>query len=378
MKVTRPDYFKKFRCIGSACTDNCCIGWEIDIDPSSMNFYRSVPGEFGSRLSKCISADDPSHFILERERCPFLNAQNLCDIILTLGEEHLCAICAEHPRFYEWLGDQKEAGLGLCCEAAAKLILEQKSPVTFQTFTTQEPTEPCGADPQVISSLLKIRSYFLQILQDRSLPIPSRIARVLYDSEKLQTALESEDFSYLDHFVSNSAKRQPQILPLHPIRSQQWELLDPILSFYEALEPFSPVWINRLQQVHTNLRAVLEACPRFFAVYSDSLYQYENLCVYFLFRYFMKAAFDYDILSKVKMIAVSFLILGVLDTQTWLTNENFSFQHQIEIVKAYSKEIEYSEENLQTLFEAFWENEFFSQTALLSLLSCFLPFSENS
>ena len=30
--IRRPAYYKAFRCIGSDCTENCCIGWEIDVD----------------------------------------------------------------------------------------------------------------------------------------------------------------------------------------------------------------------------------------------------------------------------------------------------------------------------------------------------------
>ena len=31
-----PTYFNEFACIGGACEDNCCIGWEIGIDPAVM------------------------------------------------------------------------------------------------------------------------------------------------------------------------------------------------------------------------------------------------------------------------------------------------------------------------------------------------------
>ena len=34
--LRRPSYYRQFRCIGSDCTDNCCIGWEIDIDPETL------------------------------------------------------------------------------------------------------------------------------------------------------------------------------------------------------------------------------------------------------------------------------------------------------------------------------------------------------
>ena len=38
----------------------------------------------------------------------------------------LCDICREHPRFYEWYGEYKDAGVGLCCEEAVRLLLESE------------------------------------------------------------------------------------------------------------------------------------------------------------------------------------------------------------------------------------------------------------
>ncbi len=54
MRVVRPSYWKEFRCIAAECGDNCCIGWEIDIDSESGRFYRSVEGRFGERLNREI------------------------------------------------------------------------------------------------------------------------------------------------------------------------------------------------------------------------------------------------------------------------------------------------------------------------------------
>ena len=130
--IRKPDYFDRFRCIAGACSDSCCIGWEIDVDEERRVCYRNVDGELGERLKNCIDWEE-GHFILQgkEERCPFLNKENLCDLIIGLGEESLCDICREHPRYYEWYDDLTEAGVGLCCEAAAKLILESEAAATF-------------------------------------------------------------------------------------------------------------------------------------------------------------------------------------------------------------------------------------------------------
>lgn len=53
--IRRPSYYKNFRCIGSACTDNCCIGWEIEIDADTLAYYQTVSGSFGEKLRASIS-----------------------------------------------------------------------------------------------------------------------------------------------------------------------------------------------------------------------------------------------------------------------------------------------------------------------------------
>lgn len=101
MKGKIPDYYEQFSCIGSRCRDNCCIGWEIDIDQEALNFYRRTKGDMAERLAEGISMEPVPHFRTdERGRCVFLNQENLCDLYLNLGEETLCEICTNHPRFF--------------------------------------------------------------------------------------------------------------------------------------------------------------------------------------------------------------------------------------------------------------------------------------
>ncbi len=89
-----PSYYQKFACIAGRCRHSCCIGWEIDVDEDTYDAYQSVTGEIGERLRASLSDEDTFHFILgEGERCPFLNRDNLCDLILSLGEDSLCEIC---------------------------------------------------------------------------------------------------------------------------------------------------------------------------------------------------------------------------------------------------------------------------------------------
>ena len=103
------------------------------MDAHSCERYEQLPGELGERLRAAILYTDEgaSFRLTEDERCPFLRADGLCELICRLGEESLCEICRLHPRFYEELGDWRLCGLGLSCEAACALLLDGSGPLRF-------------------------------------------------------------------------------------------------------------------------------------------------------------------------------------------------------------------------------------------------------
>ena len=126
-----PDYYPEFHCIAEKCPHTCCAGWEIDIDPESLKKYQTMPGAVGDRLRRGMDREGETAFfhLDEKGRCPMLNEQNLCTLILNCGEEALCQICRDHPRFRNFLTGRVEMGLGLVCPEACRLILSRPSPM---------------------------------------------------------------------------------------------------------------------------------------------------------------------------------------------------------------------------------------------------------
>ena len=124
MKIYAPKYYSKFKCIANKCKHSCCIGWEIDIDPLTMNKYASMSNSYSKNINESIVHTYQPHFSLnEFNKCPHLKENGLCNIIINCGEEYICDICREHPRFYNFTNQGKEVGVGMSCEAACSLIL---------------------------------------------------------------------------------------------------------------------------------------------------------------------------------------------------------------------------------------------------------------
>ena len=353
MKHYRPAYYKDFRCIASECSDNCCIGWEIDIDENSAAFYRSVGGDFGCRLKQNIFRDENgSQFILKGERCPFLNEKNLCDIYIHLGESALCEICTQHPRYHEWYGDWKESGVGLCCEAAGRLIFSQNE-TAFELIDIDEEAGE-AVDESLFSALFIARETAMKLIQRQELSFGERLALLQDFADELQEALDFEDIEG----IRSIAKEYAMFNSIDKLPIGEENALNNLLDFLSGLEPIDPEWPALLQHIKENLQEVLSAHRKLQTVYPNYQKEMEQLAIYFIFRYFCKALFDGDVRSRTMLCSIACAIVSLLDGETFLRKGSFSLEDRIFTAKQFSKEIEYCTENLEALADHCWQEDF--------------------
>ncbi len=347
-----PEYCQKFHCIAQRCKDNCCIGWEIAIDADTAAKYDHVEGNFGERLRNGISRMAPREFLLtEQERCPFLDQQNLCEIILNLGEDALCQICRDHPRYFEWFDGVQEGGIGMGCEEAARIILSCSAP--FAVTETEIPWESADDyDPALYDCLLQARDAMIHYLENADRSFPEKIADLLCFAEQLQEHTDQGERTVLP------------ILPASlPEKSADPE---PVLAFLQKLEHISPDWEPLLAACCKRLQNV--SGISLLTQHPETERYLQNIAVYFLWRYFLKGVFDEEFLSRVKLMAVSVSVIACLFWDALQSGSALTLAECAELAKAYSKEIEYSEENLNVMLDAAYFHEAFTTKALSSLL----------
>lgn len=351
MKTLKPDFYDTFVCTASRCQDTCCAGWEIEVDEDTCRKYRQVEGNFGRLLCSRISEEeDGAYFTLAPgRRCPFLNESNLCEIYIHLGEEMLCDICREHPRFYQWFGDYTEAGLGLCCEEVCRLVFEREEPLEFILSGEKEEEDP-DADP-LLAPLLEARRRAFSILQCREYSMDQRMAALLRFAEALDLPLRQEEAG--------------EILKTAGIPAGEWlcragreeeiswtgspEEIRKLLELYQGLESLDGTFGGRMRSLAEQLPELLKKREEFLEAFREREYQYEHLTVYFLYRYFMEALFDGCVLPPARFAAASLLVIQLLDTELWMQRGDFSAADRIFTVKLYSKEIEYCPENMEAI-----------------------------
>ena len=291
-----PEYYKTFKCIGGECRHSCCIGWEIDIDKDTLKKYDCAEGELGKRLTENISRDGTAHFILgENERCPFLNSGGLCDLILECGEDMLCQICTEHPRFHNYLPGRTESGLGLCCEEASRFIIDTPDPLMLICEGT-----PDGCDERSMSVLL-LRDELLYLANDASVPYEERVQNIL--------------------------TRCGKSLPERSLK--EWA------EYYLSLERMDDEWTLLLEKLRDSDAPELSYDHR-----------HVNLLTYFLYRHMPCAYEDDDIQGRAGFAVLSTYIIAALcavcgDAEIY------------NVSRLYSAEIEYSDINLDEIFNLF-------------------------
>lgn len=344
MKLTKPYFYDDFVCIASKCTDNCCIGWEIDIDPVSLQRFRGASGEFGKRLCSAIheGADGVHTFAFgEGERCALLREDGLCELILNMGEDSLCDICALHPRFFGWFNGLKEAGLGLCCEEVCRLIFSDKAPLRFISEEISEEWEETCSE-ELLTLLLEARSQLFVLLQDRGMPLCDRAFSAAVYACHVQEALDNGS----------------QLPEAHQLSSEKYnvsECIDALLNVYGEMESINSQWDELLSRLISRKSEIAKALPRFREAQSAELWRYEHIAVYFCYRYFLDGVFEGEIISRFGLALAAVLSVEMIDCLTWLEKGSLSEWDRIENLKLYSKQVEYSEENLELMYNAVWD-----------------------
>ena len=304
MKIYTPSYYKDFKCIGGKCKHNCCIGWEIDIDPNTMQKYENTEGVFKKRFLESIDKNgDAPHFILDsEERCPFLNKNNLCDIITEYGEGYLCEICNAHPRFRNFFSNREELGIGLCCEEAARIILTQNRGFSLvRAKSTEKSSRPSKDEKRIIS----LKRRLLRKISKRD------------STDEIMSYLTKHGVKDIRH--SDASKYIDLLLSLE-IMDKKWERL-------------------------------LSSVDKSKLVFSSGEHEkeFKNLLLYFIYRHITYGEYDKSVDTVVDFCVFSALFAIFLCSYFAKCQDDI-----IEICRLYSAEIEYSTENTEAIMDALW------------------------
>ena len=285
MKLYAPKYYEKFECLADKCKHSCCVGWEIDIDQSTLEKYNSLSLPYAKVIKNSIKFDDYPHFKLKNNNCPHLNENGLCNIIINCGEEYICDICRHHPRFYNFVNQGKELGIGMSCEAACDLILNSDD------YDQIIEVDIVDGDVQKYDyDSTKDRNEVFKLLKDNSLNIVQKI-----DILNNKFELNLLDFEFAD-----------------------------LISKLEYLHSENKILFSKADKLFWNISI------------SDEL---TRILAYYMYRYCSEA---YDFTDFCISLSFAIICTGLISTLANKSNIN-------NIARIVSEEIEYSEENMELI-----------------------------
>ena len=292
-----PNYYNKFECIKDKCNHNCCIGWEICIDDHTMALYEALNTPMGEKIRANIEGDVP-HFVLkDGDRCPFLNSNGLCEIITEYGEDAICDICYLHPRFKNFYSSFTETGLGLSCEEVARIVLFEE-----EKFSLEMPKN------------VELTSFEKKFFGER---------------EEIFSVLLNRDESIFERF-SKLAKRYGFKF--------EFSLCD-LREKFLSLERLDDKWTDELERLDNfSFNAEIFKNKDFYILF-------EQLSVYCIFRHLTGAIEDNRYKERVRFaLLVCYLLGAILESY-----EDIERDKIVDVVRMFSAEIEYCEENTEAL-----------------------------
>lgn len=328
MKITKPDYFDRFRCLAGGCPDSCCKEWEVQVDADSASRYRKLPGPLGNELRRVLRDEDgETYMAIIDGRCPMWRRDGLCRIQAELGEAALCKTCREFPRLTHDYGDFAELGLELSCPEAARLILNEPAVSVTKEIPNIGKSE---YDRDAMAVLKSTRATALELLKDSSRPIGQILALLLLYGCQAQGELDGAESAPYDTDAALETARE---------LAQRGDIAE-IISFFQSLEILTDEWETRL----------CSPAP------GDWDHRTPALLRYFINRYWLQAVSDYDLYSRIKFMVIACLLLRELGGDFETTAQLFS------------KEIENDADNMDTLLDAAYSHTAFTDAKLLGML----------
>ena len=247
------------------------------------------------------------------------------------------------------------------------------------SFTEDEDYFDEGIDAEVLSEFLECRNIVFNIIERNDLDLGTKAALALEFVKEVQNKIDLGDMDEIpelmeeyrdENFINTLIKELESYKGKESIKHKN---LCEYLKIYKSIKHINsndPLGLEKaLKYFEGNEEFYLRKHKEFNEYYKENLYKFKNILVYFIFRYFMKAIFDYDVSAKIKLAIISTLMIKELAVVRFVENNNeFTEKDMVEVSRIYSKDIEHSDENIENLQEIFETEEIFEVDEILPML----------
>lgn len=168
-----PDYYDSFTCIADKCSFTCCQEWKIAVDDDTYKKWTDlgITKQESPWFHRCIKQENGVRVIElnEDKKCPFLNEEKLCNLVLNFGDEVLSKTCASFPRQVHKFDHRKEYSLVPCCPEVVDMLNQQDEIKFTQNMANMDE-----------DILFQIRTMMIRIIQNQQYSNSKSMMMIFY------------------------------------------------------------------------------------------------------------------------------------------------------------------------------------------------------
>lgn len=381
MKVLKPFYYDDFKCTANECVDNCCSNWKIEIDEKTYKKYKKLKGEWGKKINNNISRNrsNPNYLQygkinLKNNKCSFLNEERLCIIHGSLGEDYLCNTCRVYPRSINKYGEIYERNLSISCPEVARYIIKSKD--NFYFNLEDENLSDLYKDyminrkynEKLYNILWDTRSLAMEIIQFKEIEIWKRIAFFKMLTDKVQNIINEKKYDNYEEVLNNFRE---QIMNIDVINSLDKISVIPdvkVKFIQSALQVRANNGLNNDKftslvieynelfdkniDFKNNVENIIKIEEEFNTYLKEQENIIENLLIYLIYKYFMKALHTKDLNAEVNNIILSYAMMKMLLLSRYnKNNKKLNEEDFVEVFYLFSREIEHNTVFLPNIYK---------------------------
>ena len=207
MKILATDVFQDFKCVGGECIKTCCKGWNIVIDGETVKKYRESDDPLcREMLDNLIPINNSNDMIVKlghNERCPLLNEDGLCRLVLSKGDEYLSDVCQTYPREIVKYNDTFFATVCPSCPEVARMIVERTDFISFAMDEVPDDKLYDGIDWTLYNELINALVISTDVLQKIELPLAKRFTILLTIADIVDSHIENKTVAQIRNDLKN-------------------------------------------------------------------------------------------------------------------------------------------------------------------------------
>lgn len=273
--VIKTDFYDSFQCVGGECPITCCQEWKIEVDEETFGCWNKKYLNDSDNLPISSYVNEVDGYGLMKlnqdKKCPFLNQDKLCDLVIKFGDEILSDTCATFPREIHQFENRTEYSLVSCC------------PIVIDLLNREDVVKLEGTDKKYLGDeLYRIRDILIGIMKDKCYDISTALKMCFFvlldiyhegDSEEVIAQFEKEDV--MDELSKHIEEVEFNSATSFGIRNDFF--LDLAVNYRKEglytryIEP-----IYQLAEQYENCEELDEVMEQF-CVFEKQLEEYENL-----------------------------------------------------------------------------------------------------